>query len=166
MRPPSESSAAKHYLALRRCTTMVPATMSYTVLLCWKKSSVTKTGKRKAMEKFLLSARTVDLREREEQGGRVRNITAARSPDARSSSGTIAEQLLQLVLVHVHSRREGDIRGRNHQDPVGLHQSGRVTRHHPQAHQELPRRGASGSPDTYRLIRERKKEKNNCFYYA
>lgn len=40
---------------------MVPATMSYTVLLCWKKSSVMKTGKRKAMEKFLLSARTVDL---------------------------------------------------------------------------------------------------------
>lgn len=35
--------------------------MSYTVLLCWKKSSVMKTGKRKAMEKFLLSARTVDL---------------------------------------------------------------------------------------------------------
>lgn len=53
--------ADRHYLALRRWTTMVPATMSYTVLLCWKKSSVMKTGKRKAMEKFLLSARTVDL---------------------------------------------------------------------------------------------------------
>lgn len=54
--------AGRHYLALLRWTTMVPATMSYTVLLCWKKSSVMKTGKRKAMEKFLLSARTVDLR--------------------------------------------------------------------------------------------------------
>lgn len=39
---------------------MVPATMSYTVLLCWKKRRVIKTGKRKAMEKFLFNARTVE----------------------------------------------------------------------------------------------------------
>ena len=49
------------YLPPLRWTTMVPATMSYTVLLCWKKRRVMKTGKRKAMEKFLLSARTVEL---------------------------------------------------------------------------------------------------------
>lgn len=49
------------YLAPLRCTTIVPATMSYTVLLCWKKRRVMKTGKRNAMEKFLLSARTVEL---------------------------------------------------------------------------------------------------------
>ena len=36
--------------------------MSYTVLLCWKKRRVMKTGKRKAMEKFLLRARTVELK--------------------------------------------------------------------------------------------------------
>lgn len=48
-----------HLAPLRR-TTMVPATMSYTVLLCWKKSSVMKTGKRNAMDKFLFKARTVD----------------------------------------------------------------------------------------------------------
>lgn len=51
----------RDYLPPLRCTTMVPATMSYTLLLCWKKRSVMKTGKRKAMEKFLLSARTVEL---------------------------------------------------------------------------------------------------------
>ncbi len=54
------------YLPPLRWTTMVPATMSYTVLLCWKKRRVMKTGKRKAMEKFLLSARTVDLLKTEE----------------------------------------------------------------------------------------------------
>lgn len=43
--------------------------MSYTVLLCWKKRRVMKTGKRKAMEKFLLSARTADLRELKEKRG-------------------------------------------------------------------------------------------------
>lgn len=43
---------------------MVPATMSYTVLLCWKKSSVMKTGKRNAIERFLFKARTVDLLEK------------------------------------------------------------------------------------------------------
>lgn len=51
----------RDYVPPLHWTTMVPATTSYTVLLCWKKRSVMKTGKRKAMEKFLLSARTVDL---------------------------------------------------------------------------------------------------------
>lgn len=51
----------ERHLAPRLFTTMVPATMSYTVLLCWKNRSVTKAGKRKAMEKFLLNALMVDL---------------------------------------------------------------------------------------------------------
>lgn len=51
----------QRHLAPRLFTTMVPATMSYTVLLCWKNRRVTKAGKRKAMEKFLLNARMVDL---------------------------------------------------------------------------------------------------------
>ena len=49
------------HLAAERLTTMVPATMSYTVLLCWKNSSVMKAGKKKAMEKFLFRALMVDL---------------------------------------------------------------------------------------------------------
>ena len=56
-----EMRVPHYYLAPLRWTTIVPATMSYTVLLCWKKSRVMKTGNRKAMEKFLLRARTVDL---------------------------------------------------------------------------------------------------------
>ncbi|TNN86013.1 hypothetical protein EYF80_003857 [Liparis tanakae] len=55
------------YLAPLRWTTMVPATMSYTVLLCWKKRSVMKTGKRNAMEKFLFRARTAELRRTNEK---------------------------------------------------------------------------------------------------
>lgn len=50
-----------HHLTLEHLTTMVPATISYTVLLCWKNRSVMKAGKKKAMEKFLFKARTVDL---------------------------------------------------------------------------------------------------------
>lgn len=73
--PPTTRSppqGGRDYLARLRWTTMVPATMSYTVLLCWKKRRVMKTGKRKAMEKFLLSARTVDLREMKEKRGHTR----------------------------------------------------------------------------------------------
>lgn len=50
----------QHHLTLERLTTIVPATISQTVLLCWKKRSVMKAGKKKAMEKFLFKARTVD----------------------------------------------------------------------------------------------------------
>lgn len=50
-----------HHLTLERLTTIVPATISYTVLLCWKNRSVMKAGKKKAIEKFLFKARTVDL---------------------------------------------------------------------------------------------------------
>lgn len=50
-----------HHLTLERFTTMVPATISYTVLLCWKKRSVMKAGKKKAIEKFLFKARMADL---------------------------------------------------------------------------------------------------------
>lgn len=50
------------HLAPVRLTTIVPATMSYTVLLCWKKKTVMKAGNKKAMEKFLFKARTVDLK--------------------------------------------------------------------------------------------------------
>lgn len=57
---------------------MVPATTSYTVLLCWKKRRVMKTGKRNAMEKFLLSARTVDLRKR-------RNTVMDRFPPGKTA---------------------------------------------------------------------------------
>lgn len=60
-RPESKPcSSLDGHLARLRFTTMVPATMSYTVLLCWKKRRVMKAGKKKAMEKFLLRARTVD----------------------------------------------------------------------------------------------------------
>lgn len=52
-----------HHLSLFLLTTIVPATISYTVLLCWKKSSVINAGKKNAMEKFLFRARMVDLRE-------------------------------------------------------------------------------------------------------
>lgn len=55
-----------HHLTLERFTTIVPATISYTVLLCWKKRSVMKAGKKKAIEKFLFKARTADLWEETE----------------------------------------------------------------------------------------------------
>lgn len=51
-----------------------------------------------------------------------------------------------------HSRREGDAGRGNNQDPIGSDQRGRVTGHHSQAQQELPRRGSTGAPDTQRLI--------------
>lgn len=55
------------HLALERLTTIVPATISYTVLLCWKNRSVMKAGKKKAIEKFLFKARTVDLQRKTEK---------------------------------------------------------------------------------------------------
>lgn len=51
-----------------------------------------------------------------------------------------------------HSRREGNIRRWDYKDPVGSDQSGRVTRHHPQAKQELPWCGTTSTPNTDCLI--------------
>lgn len=51
-----------------------------------------------------------------------------------------------------HSRREGNIRCWNYKDPIGSDQSGCVTRHHPQAKQELPWCGTTGTPDADCLI--------------
>lgn len=63
-----------HHLSLFLLTTIVPATISYTVLLCWKKSSVINAGKKNAMEKFLFRARMVDLRE--ERYNNIRDYTS------------------------------------------------------------------------------------------
>lgn len=69
---------------------MVPATTSYTVRLCWKKSRVMKTGKRNAMEKFLLSARTVDLpRRRKVVTGRTLPGSAVASAITHAESETL-----------------------------------------------------------------------------
>ena len=54
----------------------------------------------------------------------------------------------EMLPVCDHSRREGDIRSRDDEDPVGSDQSGRVTGHHSQAEQELPRRGTTSAPNT------------------
>lgn len=68
------------------------------------------------------------------------------------------------VLHHVYSRREGHVRRRDDEHPIGLDQSGRVTRHHPQAQQELPRCGAAGTPDADCLSgREKKKDTGLSF---
>lgn len=120
---------------------MVPATTSYTVLLCWKKRSVMKTGKRKAMEKFLLSARTVDLRKR-----RNRKLW---TDSLRLWTKSL---FISWRLSRNHSRGEGDAGRGDNKNPVGSDQRGRVTCHHSQAEQELPRRGATRAPDTERLI--------------
>lgn len=94
-----------------------------------------KTGKRNAMEKFLLSARTVDLRKRRNR-----------------KSGTDPLRLWTEPPLVYHSRGEGDAGGGDNKNPVGSDQRGRVTRHHSQAEQELPRRGAARAPDAERLI--------------
>lgn len=59
--------------------------------------------------------------------------------------------------VHVYSRREGHVRRRDDENPIGLDQSRRVTRHHAQAEQELPRCGAAGTPDADCLSGREKK---------
>lgn len=99
-----------------------------------------KTGKRNAMEKFLLSARTVDLRER-------------RSGKLRADPLRLRNQVFAYFPgVFNHSRGEGDAGGGDDENPVGSDQRGRVAGHHSQAEQELPRRGAARAPDAERLI--------------
>lgn len=130
---------ARDYLSPLHWTTMVPATTSYTVLLCWKKRRVMKTGKRKAMEKFLLSARTVDLQKR-----------TWLWPDSLRQDHR--DFTVSCRWFCHHSRWEGDAGCRNNQNPIGSDQRGCVTRHHSQAEQKLPWRGAAGAPDAERLI--------------
>ena len=66
------------HLAPVRLTTMVPATMSYTVLLCWKNSSVMNAGKKKAMEKFLFRALMVELQEKRQTAAALCPILTTR----------------------------------------------------------------------------------------
>lgn len=143
----------RDYVPPLHWTTMVPATMSYTVLLCWKKRSVMKTGKRKAMEKFLLSARTVDLRNTKIT---TQQMAILRTPIQvfyccyrHSCTIQISGQSPRWMD---HSRREGNIRRWDDQDPIGSDQSGCVTRDHSQSKQELPWCGATSTPDTDCLI--------------
>lgn len=85
-----------HHLTLEHFTTMVPATISYTVLLCWKNRSVMKAGKKKAMEKFLFKARTVDL-----QREMVRVITTdkRRRKQGQDWEGKILTQIKRHSLL-------------------------------------------------------------------
>lgn len=66
--------------------------------------------------------------------------------------GFASSLLISWRLSRNHSRREGDAGRGDNKNPVGSDQRGRVTCHHSQAEQELPRRGATRAPDTERLI--------------
>lgn len=125
-----------HHLTLERFTTIVPATISYTVLLCWKKRSVMKAGKKKAMEKFLFKARTADLWEETEMVRTERGEAEKNTPEWLKTN---------------NSRWQGHISCWYYKHPVRLNQDRRVAGHNSESHKKLPWSGSSRPPDAHNL---------------
>lgn len=134
----TDGDSSDSHLSLCLLTTIVPATMSYTVLLCWKKRSVINAGKKKAMEKFLFNALTVDLQKINKKlkvGKTTFVVTLFKN----------GKKWLQ------YWRRKCNICRWYHTDTVWLNQDRAVTCDHSQANKELPRCRPSSSPNTYDL---------------
>lgn len=60
------------------------------------------------------------------------------------------DERVGVGVIH-YLRRESDVSGRHHEDPVGLNQDGGITADHSETNEKLPWSGAPCSPDTHNL---------------